>query len=189
MDLRDTPDEARFREELSAWLAANVPDDLRGHRGGAARYSDDRIREWSRELYEAGYIGLTWPKEYGGGGAPYSYQAIYPRGDGPRRGAAAPRGDRPRHGRADDHRARHRGAEGPLPAAAALGRRRSGARASPSRTRAPISPPCGRARASRAPTSSSTARRCGRRTRTSPTGASSSRAAIPTPSGTRASRT
>jgi alkylation response protein AidB-like acyl-CoA dehydrogenase len=77
VDLRDTPDEARFREELSAWLAANVPDDLRGHRGGAARYSDDRIREWSRELYEAGYIGLTWPKEYGGGGAPYSYQAIY----------------------------------------------------------------------------------------------------------------
>ena len=26
---------------------------------------------------EAGYAGLTWPKEYGGAGAPYSFQAIF----------------------------------------------------------------------------------------------------------------
>ena len=77
MDLRDTPDEAQFRSELNAWLEANVPPELRGHRGGAARYSDDAIRNWSRALYEAGYIGLTWPKDYGGGGKPYSYQAIF----------------------------------------------------------------------------------------------------------------
>ena len=77
MDLRDTPDEAQFRSELDAWLEANVPPELRGHRGGAARYSDDSIRNWSRALYDAGYIGLTWPKEYGGGGKPYSYQAIF----------------------------------------------------------------------------------------------------------------
>ena len=35
------------------------------------------VREWSRKLYEAGYAGLTWPKEYGGAGAPYSFQAIF----------------------------------------------------------------------------------------------------------------
>ena len=77
MDLRDTPDEAQFRTELGAWFEANLPESLRGHRGGEARYSDDAIRDWSRMLYEAGYVGLTWPKDYGGGGKPYSYQAIF----------------------------------------------------------------------------------------------------------------
>jgi len=77
VDLRDTPDEEQFRTELRAWLEANLPPDLLGHRGGAARFSDDAVRDWSRALHEAGYIGLTWPKEYGGGGKPYSYQAIF----------------------------------------------------------------------------------------------------------------
>ena len=77
MDLRDTPDEAAFREELRAWLGANLTDALRGNPGGAARFAGDAVRDWSRLLYDAGYSGLTWPKEYGGGGKPYSYQAIF----------------------------------------------------------------------------------------------------------------
>ena len=62
MDLRDSPDEARFRTDVRAWLGENLP-----HEPG---------REWSRKLFEAGYAGLTWPSEYGGSGAPYSHQAI-----------------------------------------------------------------------------------------------------------------
>jgi len=77
VDLRDTADEAAFRAELRSWLDANLTAELRGNRGGAARYDDGSVREWSRALYEAGYSGLTWPKEYGGGGRPYSYQAIF----------------------------------------------------------------------------------------------------------------
>ncbi|HEU0336110.1 MAG TPA: acyl-CoA dehydrogenase family protein [Gaiellaceae bacterium] len=77
MDLRDTPEEAAFREEARAWIEANLPDDLRGHRGGAARFDGPEVRAWSRALHEAGYAGLTWPKEYGGAGAPYSHQAIF----------------------------------------------------------------------------------------------------------------
>ena len=77
MDLRDTPQEAEFRAELRAWIDANLPDRKRGGRGGAQRFDDPFMREWSRTLYEAGYAGLTWPKEYGGAGAPHSFQAIF----------------------------------------------------------------------------------------------------------------
>ena len=166
-----------------------MPPELRGHRGGAARYSDDAIRDWSRALYEAGYIGLTWPKEYGGGGKPYSYQAIFLE--------ETARAEAPQHlgviglGMAG-------------PTIIALGTEAQKARylqplLSARRDLVPGLLGAGRGlrslgrpheRAARGlATSSSTARRCGRRTRTSPTGASSSRAAIPTPSGTRGSRT
>ena len=77
MDLRDTPEEARFRAEVRAWIQENLPDELRGHRGGAARFEGEALRRWSRALSDAGYPGLTWPTEYGGGGAPYSFQAIF----------------------------------------------------------------------------------------------------------------
>ena len=77
MELRDTPDEAAFRAELRAWLDANLPEERRGGRGGAQRFDDAFGREWSRMLYDAGYAGLTWPKEFGGAGAPYSFQAIF----------------------------------------------------------------------------------------------------------------
>jgi alkylation response protein AidB-like acyl-CoA dehydrogenase len=76
VNLRDTPDEAAFRGELRAWIAGNLAEEQRGGRGGATRF-EDAGREWSRKLYDAGYAGLTWPKEYGGGGAPYSHQAIF----------------------------------------------------------------------------------------------------------------
>jgi alkylation response protein AidB-like acyl-CoA dehydrogenase len=62
VDLRDSPEEAAFREGVRAWLEQNLP-------------AGDH-REWSRKIYDAGYAGLTWPEEYGGKGAPYSHQAI-----------------------------------------------------------------------------------------------------------------
>jgi alkylation response protein AidB-like acyl-CoA dehydrogenase len=62
MDLRDSPDEAAFRAEVRQWLEANLPA--------------EPGREWSRKLYDAGFVGLTWPSEYGGKDAPYSHQAI-----------------------------------------------------------------------------------------------------------------
>jgi alkylation response protein AidB-like acyl-CoA dehydrogenase len=77
VDLRDTPDEAAFRADVRAWIEASLPDELRGHQGGAARFDEPGLREWSRRLHEAGYAGLTWPAEYGGGGKPYTHQAIF----------------------------------------------------------------------------------------------------------------
>jgi alkylation response protein AidB-like acyl-CoA dehydrogenase len=74
MELRDTEDEAAFRHEVRDFIAANLPEG--SAKRGARRFEDDD-REWSRKLGEAGYAGLTWPKEYGGASAPYSHQAIY----------------------------------------------------------------------------------------------------------------
>jgi len=76
VDLRDTPEEAAFRSEVQAWLAGNLTDELRGGRFGERRF-EQASREWSRKLFDAGYAGLTWPKPYGGAGAPYSFQAIF----------------------------------------------------------------------------------------------------------------
>jgi alkylation response protein AidB-like acyl-CoA dehydrogenase len=76
VDLHDTHDEARFRAELQEWIAANLPSGLRGSRGTEEQLLGD-LRIWSGKLDEAGYAGLTWPKEYGGAGASYSAQAVY----------------------------------------------------------------------------------------------------------------
>ncbi|MER3408720.1 MAG: acyl-CoA dehydrogenase, partial [Thermoleophilia bacterium] len=70
MQLRDSPDEATFRAELRSWLELNAPKEPIG------RGDVEAARAWSRALYEAGYVGLTWPVEYGGRGAPVTYQAI-----------------------------------------------------------------------------------------------------------------
>src|SRR5256886_11717850 len=77
MDLRDGPDEAAFRAALRAWLEANVPSGLRGFRGWSGPAAVALGRDWSTRLAEAGYAGLTWPKEFGGAGKPWRYQALY----------------------------------------------------------------------------------------------------------------
>ncbi len=77
MDLTDSEGEAAFRTELRTWLGENLPDTLRDHRGGSARFEDVELRAWSRSLHGAGYAGLTWPVEFGGGGRSPVFQAIF----------------------------------------------------------------------------------------------------------------
>ncbi len=36
----------------------------------------DFLREWQRKVYEAGYFGMSWPAEYGGGGMHPDFQRI-----------------------------------------------------------------------------------------------------------------
>lgn len=73
MDFDDSPEEAAFRAELRAWLAehaadAEIPTDP------AARTKAQNA--WHQVLYDAGYIALSFPVEYGGHGRSPVYEAI-----------------------------------------------------------------------------------------------------------------
>ena len=71
MDLNDSPDQAEYRAKVRAWLEEHKDEApvLRGE--GAIEDEAAAIvahRAWQRQLAEAGFVGLTWPKEYGGQG-------------------------------------------------------------------------------------------------------------------------
>ena len=69
MDLEFTPDEKQFRHRLRQWLEENVPlSGLRGADPNATRDRStiDKSRAWQRRLYDAGYVALAWPREFGG---------------------------------------------------------------------------------------------------------------------------
>jgi alkylation response protein AidB-like acyl-CoA dehydrogenase len=70
-----------FRADVSAWLEENrpaEPDFLLPET--FMEVGTDRqfhfLRDWQQKVYEAGYLGMAWPKEYGGGGKPQMFQDI-----------------------------------------------------------------------------------------------------------------
>jgi alkylation response protein AidB-like acyl-CoA dehydrogenase len=72
MDFSFSPSELAFRDELREWLAGNHPGE--SPRGDQASFAFRR--EWQRRLHEAGWMGVSWPREYGGGGRSRTEQAI-----------------------------------------------------------------------------------------------------------------
>jgi alkylation response protein AidB-like acyl-CoA dehydrogenase len=77
MDFDLTPAERGFRDELRSWLRDNRPAWADGDDEDAtSRTWLERRVAWQRTLHEAGYIGLNWPKEYGGRGATLMEQVI-----------------------------------------------------------------------------------------------------------------
>jgi len=72
MDLQATPDEARLRDEVRAWLRANLPWEY--GKGLPPRFDDlaEEVafgREWQSRLARGRLVGVAWPAEYGGRGA------------------------------------------------------------------------------------------------------------------------
>ena len=62
MDLNLSPDEIKFRDELRAWLSANVPKDWdeRGEESMESRF--EYLKQWQRKMYEAGWAESHGPK-------------------------------------------------------------------------------------------------------------------------------
>jgi alkylation response protein AidB-like acyl-CoA dehydrogenase len=80
MDLALTPQELSFRDEVRVWLADNLPEGwgLTGYR--EPQTFEEKLefaRGWERTLADAGWAGISWPKEYGGRGATLMEQVIF----------------------------------------------------------------------------------------------------------------
>src|SRR6267143_2469814 len=72
MDFDFTPEQEAFRKEVRAWLETNLPDDLRGKAFASSRADVEEVRKlraWQKTMAEAGYVGMDWPREFGGRGA------------------------------------------------------------------------------------------------------------------------
>jgi alkylation response protein AidB-like acyl-CoA dehydrogenase len=78
MDLSFTPEQEQFRAKVQKFLAENLPVGW-----GKAGFKPDGMstlefmRDWQRRLYEGGFLGMSWPKEFGGQGASQIEMAIF----------------------------------------------------------------------------------------------------------------
>ena len=73
MDLTLSPAEEAFRDELRAWFQENNP----GREPSGDEAAFEFSRDWQRKLHDAGWAGVSWPREYGGRGATLVEQAIF----------------------------------------------------------------------------------------------------------------
>ncbi|MGY1636266.1 acyl-CoA dehydrogenase family protein [Geodermatophilus sp. SYSU D00742] len=79
MDFDDTPDEAAYRASVRRVLDERAADLLHVGAGGEAvdaRTHEAGLRRTQRVLAEAGLVGITWPRAYGGQGGTLVQQAI-----------------------------------------------------------------------------------------------------------------
>jgi alkylation response protein AidB-like acyl-CoA dehydrogenase len=67
MEIDLGPEAAAFRDELRRWLEANHPTELEGVEITPG-VTAPGLKEWTDKLHEAGYLCVSWPKEYGGRG-------------------------------------------------------------------------------------------------------------------------
>ena len=77
MDLRYSDADEKFRAELRAWLKDAVP--AHGVAPGIHDWDARKAYDtgWQHKLFEAGYAGINWPKEYGGADLSTTEQLVY----------------------------------------------------------------------------------------------------------------
>ncbi len=75
-----TAEQLRFREEVREWLAEHLVGEFRtfGGVGQAASEEGFDVRaRWEKELAQGGWLGLGFPREYGGRGASVTEQIVF----------------------------------------------------------------------------------------------------------------
>jgi alkylation response protein AidB-like acyl-CoA dehydrogenase len=81
VDFTYSVEDEEFRREFRSWLEANLPAQERASRIDPMRDETEegyRARlEWHRKMHAAGWVGISWPKEYGGRGASLTQSLIY----------------------------------------------------------------------------------------------------------------
>ncbi|MBV7256057.1 acyl-CoA dehydrogenase family protein [Pacificimonas sp. WHA3] len=89
MDFNDSPEEAKIREGVRAWIAEHTAE----YEGLPAPASNEeyvaRQRSWQKKKYDGGYAGITWPKKFGGQGKGPMESIIFSQEEGK---SAAPTG-------------------------------------------------------------------------------------------------
>jgi alkylation response protein AidB-like acyl-CoA dehydrogenase len=69
MDFTFTPAEEAFRARVREWLSANLPEGWGTPAFPKPQAPAEKVafaRQWQRKLYDGGWAGISWPKEYGG---------------------------------------------------------------------------------------------------------------------------
>lgn len=78
------PDLDDFRKEVRDWVTNNKPEDPgfllpQSFMEVGTDEQFEFLKAWQNKVYEAGYLGMSWPKEYGGHSMPQVYQDIVTR--------------------------------------------------------------------------------------------------------------
>ena len=68
MDMTYTPEEQAFRDDVRAWLAAELSPTLVAKVKGAKRLTKQDYLEWHALLRSRGWLAWHWPSEHGGAG-------------------------------------------------------------------------------------------------------------------------
>jgi alkylation response protein AidB-like acyl-CoA dehydrogenase len=76
MDLNDTPEQAEYRARVRAWIEENGEHAPEAFETNFHSGDPEPMRRWQRRLAEAGFVGVTWPEEYGGQGLTTLEQVI-----------------------------------------------------------------------------------------------------------------
>ena len=85
MDFTDTHEEAEFRTEVRAFLAANAEEKTATNPALPALDVPKhvaRAKAWQRKKFAAGFVGITWPAASGGRGLSPIFQVIYQQEEG-----------------------------------------------------------------------------------------------------------